>query len=115
MSQLTVPFAVTQELQDGVRVLRVSGELDLYTAPDLCHALALARSAARRIVVDLGEVTFCDSTALRALMGAAREVEIASGWIAFVVPPGSPTARLFNVSGAREFLIVADSAAEALA
>ena len=115
VSPVSAPFAVTHALQDGIIVLRVSGELDLSTAPELCHELDLARAGAERIVVDLAEVEFCDSTGLRALMGAAREVEIASGRIAFVVPPGSPAARLLNVTGAREFLTVADSPAEALA
>jgi anti-sigma B factor antagonist len=115
VGEIAALLAVTHQPRDGVHVVHVSGELDLSTAADLCHELDVARTAAWRIVVDLADVDFCDSTGLRALVGAAREVQIAAGRIAVAAPPGSPAARLLTVTGAREFLTVADSAAEALA
>ncbi len=57
---------------DGGRLLiRVSGELDLVTAPQM--SAALAQASGRPVTVDLSELAFMDSTGLRALLSAARE------------------------------------------
>ncbi|MEV1084025.1 STAS domain-containing protein [Streptomyces sp. NPDC050211] len=50
----------------------VSGELDLVTATDARQALKAAVDQHRSVVVDLGQVTFCDCTGLSALLAAAR-------------------------------------------
>lgn len=55
---------------DTCWVLRVSGEVDLATAPELERALEQVPGAARAVVVDLHEVTFMDCAALPALLGA---------------------------------------------
>lgn len=49
-----------------------AGDLDLAAAPELDESLALAlRSDAERIVIDLRELHFLDSTGLRAIVEAA--------------------------------------------
>jgi anti-sigma B factor antagonist len=64
-------LAVHESDVGEVRLLEVFGELDLATAPKLCSLLDAARiQRVRRLVVDLTGVDFCDSTGLRALMGA---------------------------------------------
>ena len=52
--------------------LEVHGEIDLATAASMVVALAdvVAEAGSRRIVVDVGGVTFVDSTGLKALIGA---------------------------------------------
>jgi anti-sigma B factor antagonist len=106
------PFEVDQRTEDGVAVVSARGELDLDTAPTLC--LAIER-AAPPIVVDLTAVDFCDSTGMRALMEAAREVEARAGTVAIVVAPGGPVETTLVRAGVREFLDVAGSLPEALA
>jgi anti-anti-sigma factor len=54
---------------DGL-VLRVSGELDLVSEPQLDQALQ--QTAGRDATLDLSELAFMDSTGLRTLLGAAR-------------------------------------------
>lgn len=55
----------------GVAVLALTGEFDLAAAPALRERLADARTAATRgVVLDLEEVTFVDSSALRELLRA---------------------------------------------
>src|SRR3954447_6222122 len=58
-----------QDDQDGV-LLRVSGELDLVSEPQLTQALG--RLDGREGTLALSELAFMDSTGLRALLGAAR-------------------------------------------
>jgi|SRR5215211_673336 len=100
---------------DGVRLLEVFGELDLATAPRLCSLLDAARAErVRRLVVDLTGVDFCDSTGLRALLGASNELRLAGGKLAVAVLPAGAVARLFEVTGIRESLPIYDTQHEAL-
>jgi anti-sigma B factor antagonist len=96
---------VSEAEEDGIRVVEVRGELDLATAAVLCSRLDAARAGAdRRLVVDLSGLEFCDSTGLRALLGAAQEVSVSAGRLAVVMPQGGDVRRLFEITGAGEFL-----------
>ena len=109
-------LAVHESDVEGVRLLEVFGELDLATAPRLCARLDTARSErVRRLVVDLTGVDFCDSTGLRALMGASTELRHAGGRLAVALLPQGAVARLFDVAGIRESLPTFDTQGEALA
>lgn len=109
-------IAVHESDADGVRLLEVFGELDLATAPRMCAALDAARRLrVKRLVIDLTGVDFCDSTGLRALLGASTELRVSGGRLAVACLPGGPVARLFDIVGARETLRIYDSAADALA
>ena len=109
-------LAVHESDVDGVRLLEVFGELDLATAPRLCSRLDEARTQrVRRIVVDLTGVDFCDSTGLRALIGASTELRHAGGKLAVAVLPDGGVARLFDVTGLRESLPTHDTQGDALA
>jgi anti-anti-sigma factor len=65
-------FDVAASEQEGTLVLRLSGELDLVSEPML--AAALARADGRPVRIELADLAFMDSTGLRALLSAAREV-----------------------------------------
>ncbi|HET6548145.1 MAG TPA: anti-sigma factor antagonist [Solirubrobacter sp.] len=110
--------ALSVDVSDGaVPVVRLAGELDLSTVPHLTGAIERAAAAAPRpprVVVDLTGLEFSDSTGLRALIGAVREVEVLGGRASVAVLPDGPFARLVELSGLREFLHVADSPEEAL-
>jgi anti-sigma B factor antagonist len=101
------PFSVHEREEAGVRVIAVAGELDIATAPELCARLDAGRMSRRpRMLVDLTEVDFCDSTGLRALLGAASEVRAHGGRFAIVCPPAGDVARLLEVVGAGEWLAI---------
>ncbi|MGH2452678.1 MAG: STAS domain-containing protein, partial [bacterium] len=64
---------VSPRVVDDVVVLDVSGELDLYTSPALQDALrGLLTEGRTRLIVNLSETTYLDSTALR-ILTAARQ------------------------------------------
>src|SRR5437016_13770238 len=64
------PVLGVEEVGDAY-VVRLGGELDLYNAAQVRAALVEAcAQAPERIVVDLGEVEFLDSTALAVLIEA---------------------------------------------
>jgi anti-sigma B factor antagonist len=102
------PLEVEEHQAHGVTVLAARGELDLATAPRLTALLDATRSnGTRRVLVDLSGVEFCDSTGLRALIGAAVEVRAAGGRLAITAgPDDGAVARLLRVTGATEWLEV---------
>lgn len=101
------PFSVSEHVEGGVRVIEVAGELDIATAPKLCARLdAMRAGRLPRLLVDLTEVDFCDSTGLRALLGAASEVRAHGGRFAIVCPPSGDVARLLEIVGAGEWMAI---------
>jgi anti-sigma B factor antagonist len=100
-------FKVLERDEAGVRVIAVAGELDIATAPELCARLDRSRAIrSPRLLVDLSDVDFCDSTGLRALLGAASEVRAHGGRFAIVCPPAGDVARLLDVVGASEWMAI---------
>ena len=90
-----------------VLVLSLAAELDLYSAPALRAALRRAvERAPKRLVVDLAEVTFVDSTILGALVEARSQL---GGGNAFALAaPGLEVRRALEVSGLDRHFAVHD-------
>ncbi len=97
---LMFDFALRSEpLGDDIHVLAVAGEIDLFTAPDLKRAAAEAiDGGARRIVIDLTDTRFLDSTGLGVLIGIAKRVRPAGGDVA-IVNTEATTASTFAITG----------------
>jgi anti-anti-sigma factor len=65
------PFeASTAELEGGLRVVSVRGELDLGTAPDLEGPLEEAVGSEEPLLIDLSECEFIDSTGIAMIVRA---------------------------------------------
>lgn len=100
------------ELPDGGAVLRVEGDLDMATAPTLEDELADA-GFAKRLVLDLSQCTFLDSSAVRVLVSSVRDSEAAGGSLALVVTdPG--ILRVLEISGIDTMIPVHDNLDAAL-
>jgi len=85
----------------GTRVVTLRGELDAHDAPGLRGAFSEVVEGAparTRVVLDLAQVTFLDSTALGCIVGLVRRVGEAEGELR-VVLPGAPTVRIFEITG----------------
>jgi anti-anti-sigma factor len=71
--RIPTPFGVSPERDGEVYLLKASGELDLATCKALRAELERAEaSEAKRIVLDLGDLTFIDSTGIEVLLDAHR-------------------------------------------
>ncbi|MDA3646776.1 STAS domain-containing protein [Saccharopolyspora indica] len=79
-------FGVTStRLPDDVALITVSGEIDVSTAPTLRDRLTDAvNDGAHRLVVDLTQVEFLDSTALGVLVGALKRIRAVDGDVVLV-------------------------------
>lgn len=84
-------------------VLRVSGDLDLATAPELVAAGEAVASSGARIEMDLTDVTYIDSSGLRALILVQRAAEKAGG-TAVVTAASDLIDRVISTSGLSEML-----------
>ena len=72
------------DTRSDVAVLRLSGELDAYTANQLRELLAeLLERPVPRIVVDLSDLKFCDSVGLSAFITAKQVIAARGGWLSF--------------------------------
>ncbi len=81
------PIAVTLARQNPpAAVVALVGEHDAYSAERLDNELTALLDEGRRIVVDLRETTFIDSTTLSVLLGARRRAEQSSLGFALVLP-----------------------------
>jgi anti-sigma B factor antagonist len=69
------PFSVSLEEDGDGLVVRLAGDFDLLSAPEAAEALGAACDRGGRIVVDLADVTFMDSSGLQALVAARRRAD----------------------------------------
>jgi anti-sigma B factor antagonist len=91
-------YRVTLVVLDDEAVVRVAGEIDILAQEPLRSAIAEARSIGRRLVVDLSETTFMDSTGLTVLLEAWRAQTDAGSEMILRSP--SPAVRtLFDITG----------------
>ena len=101
------------EQQGDACVVKLAGELDLYNAPRVREALAEAcKNAPARVVVDLSEVEFIDSTALGVLIEARTRLDNRRAFL--LAAPGLETRRALEISGLDRHFTVHDSVSEAL-
>ncbi len=108
-------FALTEDALDDERhVVAVRGEIDLFTAPDLKSALTGAIDAGRtRVVVDLADTTFLDSTALGVLIGAVKRLRSRDGALT-IVNTDTNIAKTFEITGLDQIFTILPSRDEAV-
>ena len=86
--------------------LRVSGEIDAHSAPELADRLA-AMAVDRDRRLDVSGVDFMDSSGLRVLIDAHQNAE-ELGTRLVLVAPGTAVRRIIEVSGLTQHLHVED-------
>ena len=105
---------LTAERDGTVQLFRLSGSLDVATSPALRAALMeAAEHEGHRLVVDLTQLEFLDSTGLGALIGAHRRASERKGSFRIVAPEGQ-ILRLLRITGLLDVLRVYPSIEAAL-
>ncbi|MER5882112.1 STAS domain-containing protein [Streptomyces sp. NPDC001910] len=90
-------LSITDSTTAGVRVLTLSGEIDADNIHLLRQALTCVDAGAR-MVLDLGAVTFMDSSAISVLAVAHRGVAGADGWLRMAAL-SAPVERVVTIVG----------------
>jgi anti-sigma B factor antagonist len=105
----------TERLSPAASVIALAGEVDLYTAPEFKQRLleAIAQGATR-VVVDLSDTTFIDSTALGVLVGAVKRLREHDGRLALVCNDRN-IAKIFEITGLDRVFAIYGTRPEAVA
>jgi anti-anti-sigma factor len=103
-------FELSVETRDAYRVLRLRGELDVFTTSTLRAELnrQLVDEGQVHLVVDLTGLTFLDSSGLGTLVRAQRQARGLRGSFAVVCDEG-PVLRVMSLTGLTHVLRVHDT------
>ncbi len=94
-----IRLQISGEDQPGTKVMTLAGELDIASAPLFEQAIdELDASDTRRLLIDLTELLFMDSTGLRALL-RARQAAAAADRQMLLRPGPRQVQRVFELSG----------------
>jgi anti-anti-sigma factor len=111
----TASFALREEAPEaGTFVITVEGEADMSTAVKFNESFfSAARSGVRRVIADLSEVSFVDTTMLNAMVVGHRRMTRDHG--CFAVVCGPRVSRILEITGLGQILDVFGSREDALA
>ncbi|ODV10574.1 MAG: hypothetical protein ABT20_07810 [Rubrivivax sp. SCN 70-15] len=99
-----------------VTVLRVSGDLDSKSYPELeAKAGELIGAGKHRIVLDLSGISFMGSAGLRAMHGIVNKLKSADGGRLVLLNPSDAAARVMKTLGFDQFFEIKPTLDEALA
>lgn len=112
---MAIAFEIDERALDATtRVVRVAGEIDLFTAPEFKqHITAAIEAGGRTVVVDLTATTFIDSSSLGVLIGAHRRLEEANGRLV-VACDDATILKTFQITGLDGVFTIVRSADEAV-
>ena len=111
-----IPFAASSaQVEDGIRVIAVRGELDLSTAPGLEEPLEQAVSPGdASILIDLSECEFIDSTGIALIVRAWQRLD-GNGNRVVLCSANDQVRRVLEVTGLELSIPIHGSREEALA
>lgn len=106
-------LTTSTEPADDYVTLRVSGEVDLYTAPALRDdALAAIRLHGTNLRIDLADVSFMDSTGIEVLLATRRRAELEGGSLTLCSPTAA-VRRIIEVTGLDKVFTIVPQRADA--
>lgn len=100
--------------EDGLTVVTVTGEIDVYSAPALREKfISLVEQGKYFLIVDLESVQFLDSTGLGVLIGGLRRVRARDGFLDLVCTQPRML-RIFRITGLTKIFTIFNSVEDAL-
>ena len=97
-------------------VITSKGEIDVSSVGEFRNALSeAARAGADRLVVDLSQVSFIDSSGLGALIDAQNELRRDRRQLVVVAPNGTAAAVVLELAGLRGRLSITETREDAIA
>ena len=103
-----------QEVDSDTHVIELGGEIDLYTAPEFKDRMVqVIEEGKKRVVVDLSNATFIDSTTLGVLVGGVKRLRPSGGTLA-IVCSNQNISKIFEITGLDRVFPIHDSRDDAL-
>jgi anti-sigma B factor antagonist len=105
-----------EDTTDGdLAIVAMGGELDYEASPQLRARLVGAiKAGGRRLVLDLSDVTFIDSTAIGVLAGTVARLDEAGGGSLAVVSTNDKVLQIFEITGLDSVISLHSSREEAV-
>jgi anti-sigma B factor antagonist len=101
--------------RDGIEVIDVRGDIDIYTAPRLRELLIdLVSTGSCQLVVNLDKVGFLDSTGLGVLVGGLRRVRAHDGLLDLVCTQAR-ILKILKITGLTEVFGIYETVDQAIA
>ena len=98
------PLHLATTVDGGVARIAIQGELDLDRADEVASEItALAEQGATSVIIDVGALSFIDSSGLRALLTAREQLD-ASGTSLQVTNLSPAVERVLDMTGTRQLL-----------
>jgi anti-sigma B factor antagonist len=92
-------FTITTEPEGPIAVISLTGEVDLYTAPEFkAELVKVIEGWAEHVVVDLSDTTFIDSTTLGVLISGVKRLRPRNGRLALVITDRN-IRKIFDITG----------------
>jgi len=92
-------FDVQVAKEKNIPIIRVKGEIDIYTCPKLNEALSDSINAGNKgIILNLENISYIDSTGLGAIAQSARALNATNGQL-YIVCNQPQIRKIFEVSG----------------
>ncbi len=111
-----IPFDAALDATPTHAAIRVSGELDIATAPLLQAAIDEAQAADVPVIVDLTATSFCDSTGMSAVLKAHKHQQDRHRAFVLVCPAHNrEVTRVLQLLGFDAVLTVRDTLGAAVA
>ena len=89
----------TEQLSSEAYVISLTGEVDLYTAPEFKQQLIeVIEQGGKEVVVDFSNTTFIDSTTLGVLVGGVKRLRANEGRLSLVCSDRNIT-KIFEITG----------------
>src|SRR3954451_11004197 len=112
---MAMVFAIEDRVvDDGTHVVHVAGEIDLFTAPEFKQRVSAPIDEGRkRVVVDLTDTTFIDSSSPGVLIGAHRRLRRLDGALT-IVCSNDAIIKTFRITGLDGVFTIVSSLDEAL-
>ena len=107
-------FEVRNSFVGDAVVITVLGEVDIISASELSRAIDVVPDQTSRLVIDLCDVTFLDSSGLNALLRAKQALEEKSIVFHVVVRADSVVRRVFEITQLTASLSVVDTLEQVL-
>jgi anti-sigma B factor antagonist len=105
------PFDVEVTQEGPAALIAVSGEVDLSTSPKLRTAcMDAAQAGATTVRIDLGNVTFLDSSGISVLVQAQKRLE-SEGSALVLHRVSGQTRRVLDIAGLNDFFAFSDEPA----
>jgi anti-sigma B factor antagonist len=89
----------TEQLSSEAYVISLTGEVDLYTAPEFKQQLIeVIEQGGKDVIVDFSNTTFIDSTTLGVLVGGVKRLRTNDGRLSLVCSDRNIT-KIFEITG----------------